>query len=305
MSQTERFQNMGSPAVGATTVGSGTVMNGPVNAERGQPQPDRAETGHPARPRVVAHRGARWLAVENTLEALRIAFAEGADGVEFDVQLTRDGELVLFHDDHLKALGGVDGRIVDHNWRTLRDLALHDRHGRRGRIPHFDDVLKLLSAQSGVINLELKVVDNNGAALTEAVVGALLTADLPPWLLSSFDRGALSRLASCGVPLARALLIDDDPNCDWWAASWPSALGEMALREASAAVGGHLRAVHPHGALVTPERLAHWRGAQLQVNVWTLNEPRQWARAVGAGVDAVITDDPGGMVTWLTDQGLS
>ena len=276
-----------------------------ARADTDRADTDRAEAGHPRRPRVVAHRGARWLAVENTVEALKIAFAEGADGVEFDVQLTRDGELVLFHDDHLKALAGVGGRVVDHNWRTLRDLELHDRHGRQGRIPHFDDVLKLLSLHSGVINLELKVVDDNGAALTEAVVAALITADLPPWLLSSFDRGALARLATCGVPLARALLIDHDPTCDWWAASLPGALGEMALREASMVVGGHLRAVHPHGALVTPARLAHWRSAELQVNVWTLNEARQWARAVGAGVDAVITDDPGGMVTWLAGEGLS
>lgn len=254
-------------------------------------------------PRVVAHRGARWLAVENTLEALRIAFEEGATGVEFDVQLTRDGELVLFHDDTLTALTGRDGRVVDLDWRTLRDVPLRDRHGHVGRIPHLNDIIELLAERPALINLELKVVDHNGRALADAVVAALDRAGQPSWLLSSFDRAALTRLKSCDVALPRALLIDDDSACAWWSSSLPDR-GADALAQASEDVGGHLVAIHPHGRLVSAERMTLWREAGMRVHVWTLNGPVPWAAAVRAGVDAVITDDPGGMAAWLAGEGL-
>jgi len=264
--------------------------------------------GHKA-PLVVAHRGARWLAVENTLEALRIAFEEGAAGVEFDVQLTRDGELVLFHDDDLFSLTGIHGRVRDHTWRELRAMPLADRHGRRGVIPHLAEALALLGRvpepKRKLINLELKVVGDNGPALTEAVVAALLAADAPAWLLSSFAGAALTRLKRCTVPFDRALLIDNDPSCDWWASSRADAAGAAALQRAAQEVGGHLLAVHPHGRLITSDRMALWREAGVRVHVWTLNQTAHWATAVAVGVDAVITDDPGAMARWLVAEGLA
>ena len=258
-----------------------------------------AASARAAQPRVVAHRGARWLAVENTVEALRIAFEEGADGVEFDVQLTADGELVVFHDDQLRSLTGAEGRVSDLSWRALRALVLQDSSGRRGRIPHLDEVIELLLSRQGLINLELKVVGENGHALAEAAAAALLAAGCATWLVSSFDGSALRRLANCGISTPRGLLIDDDVRCDWWQAGQASAAGVVALSAAATAVGGHLVAVHPHANLLSAERLTLWRAAGLAVNVWTLNAPAQWARAGELGVAGIITDDPGGCARWL------
>ncbi len=249
-------------------------------------------------PVVIAHRGARLLAVENTLEALRVAFLEGAGGVEFDVQRTVDGELVLFHDDDLHALTGTRGRVPELTWRDVRKLELHDRHGHRGRIPHFDEVLELLDGRAGLFNLELKVVADEAERLTAAVVDALVERPQAGWVLSSFSRRALERLAGSGLSASRALLVDDDPRCDWWAAGMAGPQGAAALAKAGLAVGGHLDAVHPHGALVNAARMQLWQAGGFDVNVWTLNEPEQWRLASASGVSGLITDDPAGLLAW-------
>ncbi|MCO4760568.1 MAG: hypothetical protein KC502_03645 [Myxococcales bacterium] len=254
-------------------------------------------------PKVIAHRGARLLAVENTLEALRIGFAEGADGVEFDVQLTRDGELVLFHDDDLQALTGARGTIASWNFRDLRQLTVTDKQGRTGKIPHFDQVQELLAEHDGVANLEIKVVDGNGQRLADAVLRQLGQSPERPWLISSFDRAALAGMTAAGPDLPRALLIDNDPRCDWWSAADIGPDGTTALSTLAADVGGHLQAIHPHGLLLTPERVRHWHRSGLAVNVWTLNEPAHWSLAVAIGADGIVTDDPGGLATWLDAEG--
>lgn len=70
------------------------------------------------RPLNLGHRGARALAPENTLAGMRAGMAAGADGVEFDVQRTADGHLVVFHDDDLRRICNVSGRIVAAPWRN-------------------------------------------------------------------------------------------------------------------------------------------------------------------------------------------
>ncbi|MEI2688908.1 MAG: glycerophosphodiester phosphodiesterase family protein [Anaerolineae bacterium] len=74
------------------------------------------------RPLNLGHRGARSLAPENTLAGMAVAMQVGAHGVEFDVQRTADGHLVVFHDDDLKRICSVDGRIVASTLAQLREL---------------------------------------------------------------------------------------------------------------------------------------------------------------------------------------
>ncbi|MEZ4767737.1 MAG: glycerophosphodiester phosphodiesterase family protein [Caldilineales bacterium] len=73
------------------------------------------------RPLNIGHRGARDLAPENTLTGLLAGIRAGADGVEFDVQRTRDGHLVLFHDDDLARITGVRGLVVKSTLAQLRN----------------------------------------------------------------------------------------------------------------------------------------------------------------------------------------
>ena len=99
------------------------------------------------KPLIIGHRGAKGLAPENTLPAFRAGIAAGADGVEFDVQRTVDGHLVVFHDDDLKRLAGVDGRIVKSTLAMLRELDVGRHAGPQYAgevIPTLDEVLDTL-----------------------------------------------------------------------------------------------------------------------------------------------------------------
>ena len=247
---------------------------------------------------VIGHRGARWRALENTVEALRIAYEDGADGVEFDVQMSADGELVLFHDDDLAAMTGSPGRVADWPWRVLRQLTVTDRHGHHGVISHLQEALELLLQRGGVRNLELKVVGDAGPRLVERVVRALAPHAVEGWVVSSFDRDALQRFAAVGLGIEVAALVEPEP-CDFGSLAKDGERADEAIERLRDPLTAHWRAIHPHYAQITEPRAARWRGAGLAIRPWTVNAPNDWTRLREAGIDAAITDDPAGLRRFL------
>ena len=249
---------------------------------------------------IVAHRGARLLAVENTVEAIRVAWQEGADAVEFDVQLTADHELVVFHDGTLKAWTGEDLAIARCSWRVLREVPLVDERGNRGQIAHLDEVLEELATADGWFNLELKVADNDGGAAERLaeLVGARLPG--PKAVMSSFSKIALARCAQGRPELPTATLVHE--RRDWPWSSLATARGSELAAEFGAAralLGESWSAVHPHGRVVGSDTLAAWRSEGLTVRPWVVNEPQHWEMCQQAVVDGIITDDPGGLARFL------
>lgn len=122
------------------------------------------------RPLVLGHRGTPWLHQENSLAGILRALELGADGVEFDVFLTRDDQVVVFHDEELERLTGRKGRILDLTWDEISKLRLQ-RHVHMGkdaegkervlsfekeeRIPLLEEVLSELKGKAA-IDIELK-----------------------------------------------------------------------------------------------------------------------------------------------------
>ncbi|MEY3013124.1 MAG: hypothetical protein RIT45_1859 [Pseudomonadota bacterium] len=242
----------------------------------------------------VAHRGARRLALENTIESLRIAYEEAADGVEFDVQLTADSEPVLFHDDTLEAFCGRRERVCDLPWRELRALELRDRNGFRGSMPHLDAAIELLEARGGFRNLELKVVAGTARRLADAVLRRLAPLPAQGWWVSSFDRVALEAFGAGMLEIPLGALIDDrGGDYAGLAQSGPRAMGAVA--DACRRVGPRLTAVHPFYGHVDDARMMLWAGAGMAVHTWTVNDPAGWRKMRAAGVAACITDDPVGL----------
>lgn len=260
-------------------------MTGPLPS----PHPPRLE------PWVIGHRGARRLAVENTLESLRIALADGADGVEFDVQRTADGELVLFHDDDLRRLAGRPEALVSLPWRVLRDLPLRDGQLQPQRIAHFDAVLELLADYPrALVNAELKVNlhdPSGGRHLADGFVRRMERHPGVGWLVSSFDAAPLVHAHAAGLTLPLAALVDAQPPCDFW----------PLTTRAEADVP--LASVNPHVSLVNADRLALWREKSWQVWAWTVNAPRQWEALTEQGVTALITDEPDQLLHFLRRHG--
>ncbi|MGB7963740.1 MAG: glycerophosphodiester phosphodiesterase [Propionicimonas sp.] len=227
---------------------------------------------------IWAHRGARRQAPENTLPAFRRAIELGAEGVEFDVQLSADGVSVVIHDETLDRTTDGHGRVVDHTLGELR--ALDASAGKPGFpgvvIPTLDEVLAVFAPTELAVNIELKnsVVEYPG--LEEAVLAAVSKHGLERRVvLSSFNADSVARLQDL-TSIPRAFVYDRLLRRPWAVAA---RLGAVA--------------VHPPSRfVVSPRYVTRAHQAGLAVRVWTVNSERELRRMYHCGVDGVFSDVP-------------
>lgn len=108
--------------------------------------------------KVWAHRGASGYATENTLSAFELAVTQGADGVELDVQLTKDNKMVVFHDETLDRVTNGTGFLKDYTLEELKKMNCKNRFSsdENLKIPTLDEVYELLSPTGLTVNVELK-----------------------------------------------------------------------------------------------------------------------------------------------------
>ena len=108
--------------------------------------------------KIYAHRGASGYAPENTLEAFYIAMQQGADGIELDVQLTKDGEVVVIHDETINRVSNGKGKVMDYTLAELKQFSFHNHMDmyKNVRIPTLQEVLDLVKPGKMEVNIELK-----------------------------------------------------------------------------------------------------------------------------------------------------
>ncbi len=227
----------------------------------------------------IAHRGAAGTRPELTEPAFVRALELGVDMIELDVQLTRDGELVVLHDRQLGRTVSGSGAVREQTLAMLQALdagSWFDARWAGARVPALAEVLALTAGRAA-LNVEIK----SPAPDWEATAAALLTlleraGRLDETIISSFDHGALaavrarSRAARLGV-----LWHTADLEGMWAAAAQFEAV-----------------AVHPLWGLVDADIIAAARRRGLAVNVWTVNDSDAIAELVRAGVDGIISDFP-------------
>lgn len=269
------------------------------------------ETNPTPRPQVWGHRGAMDFAPQNTIPSFLLAQDQGADGVELDVQLTKDGVLVVFHDARVDDLTDGRGPLAQLTWKEVRELDAGSHFGRDWagtRIPTLEDVLAALAPET-VVNIELKTALSEetwwdrwvtmvrgprplsearcqaaraeAEPLAQAVARVLGHGSPERFLLSSFDPLALAAIqrhlpegAGSAIPLG----FLHSPTVPW---------DTPALVEALP-----YRAWHPHHSQVTAEAVAREHASGRRVHVWTVNDPPHAVALARLGVDAVITNRP-------------
>jgi len=106
---------------------------------------------------IIGHRGSPTLITENTLSSFQKAIDQGADGIEFDIRLSKDNQIVVFHDADLKRLSNRDERICDISLTEIQSVELYKQEGQQEDtyIPALNDLVPLLW-QMKVINIEIK-----------------------------------------------------------------------------------------------------------------------------------------------------
>lgn len=214
----------------------------------------------------IGHRGAAGHAPENTIAAIRTGIFLGVDFVELDVQRTRDGRLVVLHDELVDRTTNGTGPVCEMSWDELQ--LLDAGHGER--VPSVEAALTAASGRAGMI-LEAKI-PGIGADLFNAVQASLFSGSV---IYASFLHAEILAIRRIN-PRARTMaLIECVPLS-----------GAAFAREASAALVGL--------ALdsATAELITVLHDASLEVFLYTVNEPRMIAHAINLGADGVISDYP-------------
>ena len=238
-------------------------------------------------PLVVAHRGFRTRAPENTLAAFEAAVEAGATMVEFDVTRTRDGIPVVIHDDTVDRTTDGTGRVADLTLAEIRALDAGSRFDARfagERIPTLAEVLDRLRGRIA-LNIEIKpetVSDrpNPDAAsdLPDRVVEMVRARGMAESVLvSSFDPRILERLAAADAPVALGALAE----------------GEDAARAARRCARLGAFSWNPDFRRLSAEAIRRVQDeAGCRVLPYTVNDPAEMDKLLAMGADGFFTDDP-------------
>jgi len=250
------------------------------------------------RPLIIAHRGASTFAPENTLAAFQMAIDAGAEGVEFDVRLAKDGVPVVFHDEDLRRTGLRSERVADFtsdelanvdigSWFNAKYPAFSSQRFAKQTVPALADVLDLLKDFGGLIYVELKCDEWNCVDLVTAVCEVIRDSpQLSQIIIKSFKLRA--------IPEVRHNL----PNAATSALFGSEIMHYLRRREYLIALAREFGAeqLSVHYSLVTPRLCKLAAEAKMPLTVWTVDDPVWTMHRRNLGIRAVITNDPAKML---------
>ncbi|MFH0800694.1 MAG: glycerophosphodiester phosphodiesterase [Pseudomonadota bacterium] len=230
-------------------------------------------------PLIIAHRGARREAQENTLPAFRLALELGAGGIELDVMLTSDLVPVVTHNDNLSILTPFHGHVRATPYETIRSLNVGAGAGRPGTtMPTLPEALSLIGRSRVLTIVEIKSQRGMAAKAAEIVGNTISDADMQgPVVVSSFSVRIIREMAKCHPQFARALIIKGQAF--------------SFLRSEVFARLMRLSAIHASLGSLSPGLVGRMHRRGVEVHAWTVNRPEDFDRCVALGVDGVITDD--------------
>ncbi len=157
---------------------------------------------------IFAHRGASEDAFENTMNAFQEAVRQRADGIEIDVQLTKDGVPIVIHDRHLGRLAKRDRNVDDLRFPSIKKVRLGNwwhRRFYRHRIPTLEEVVHFASHQPITLNVELKETFLERPQLVQTVVDKI--QPLPSVHISSFHYELLEEVKRYDSKIETAALL--------------------------------------------------------------------------------------------------
>jgi glycerophosphoryl diester phosphodiesterase len=251
------------------------------------------------KPLIIAHRGASALAPENTFAAFQKAIEDGADGIEFDVRLSKDGVPVVFHDASLSRLARCEGQIIKYSfdelqnfdvgsWFNRKNPKLADAKFSKEKIPSLAGLLDYLKDYKGLIYVELKCKKEELEPLVEAVCKIIKqTNQLPQIVLKSFKLRAIA--------LAKVYL----PEIYTASLFAPKILNVLhkkkhLLKKAEDSLSDEISL---HYSLATKKLVQRARNQGLPTTIWTADNPRWVNRALNLGINAIITNNPSPLLT--------
>lgn len=230
--------------------------------------------------KIFAHRGASGYAPENTLEAFALAIEQGADGIELDVQLSKDGIPVVIHDETLDRVTQKNGYVKDYTLKELKELtvlATKFPEYAVSKIPTLEEVLDAVKASGIQVNIELKTgifwypdIEQKVADIVEK------TGMQNQVIYSSFNHYSVQKMKEI-VPEAETAYLYSDVILD------VENYAKMTKVD-----GLHPAVYH----VKMSDFLKKYLKSGLNIRVWTVNQEVDMEQLISANITAVITNYP-------------
>jgi glycerophosphoryl diester phosphodiesterase len=239
-------------------------------------------------PPLIAHRGASNLAPENTLAAFRKAYELGAKWVEFDVMLSSDGEAVVIHDETLDRTTSGHGEVAAVSYQAILKLDAGSWFCpafANEKVPTLKEVIEFLREHNMTANVEIKAVPGQEAQVVKKVLADIKEhwgSEMHPPLISSFSMPILLQVREQDPDAMIGVLIHE------WFDGWQEVCDALACRS-----------VNLNADIITASALQVIKSRDRAVLVYTVNQAGLALKLFDDGVDAVFTDDFGGLLESL------
>jgi len=230
--------------------------------------------------KILAHRGASAYRPENTIPAFELAIEQKAEGLELDVHLSKDGEVVVAHDLTLERVSDGKGRICDYNIAELKKLNFSKPIPgyQPTTVPHLAEVYQLVANTDLIVNVELKTTEELYPTLPEKLVQLEKEYNMKGRVIySSFNHYSLLAIKHLN-PEAEIGLLYDLGLVDPWA---------YAKHVKAEAINPHYYVL-----MALPETVARCHKEGIKVNTWTVDDPRVIGFLLSQNVDILMTNKP-------------
>lgn len=229
---------------------------------------------------IWAHRGASGYAPENTMEAFILAHQYGADGIELDVQMSADGELVVIHDEKINRTSDGKGDVKDFTFKQLRQFRYNRTKPQHARadIPTLREVLTYVHDRTDMtVDIEIKNSVYFYDGIEEKTMRMVRELGMEKRVnYSSFNHYAIRKIRELDPDTEVGLLFEDG-----------------MIDMPGYGHGLHVNSLNPRWNLLQyPDFLEDCRRYGLELNVWTVNDEPMMRRMFELGVHAIITNYP-------------
>lgn len=225
---------------------------------------------------IFAHRGYSAAYAENTMSAFLAAEKAGADGLELDTQLTKDGEIVVIHDEKVDRTTSGNGFVKDFSFKEIRKLNANKKGIRKEPIPALAEVLEWLKTNNLVCNIEFKngLIPYEG--MEEKVIELIHMYDLTDRIIiSSFNHYSIVYSYQLAPEIETAPLFIEGIYMPW--------IYSQSI---------HAKGIHPKHSAVSDYIIKTTMENGIAVRPYTVNREKDIRRLFNVNCSAIITDDP-------------
>jgi glycerophosphoryl diester phosphodiesterase len=228
---------------------------------------------------IFGHRGAAGTYPENTMTSFEAAAASGAQGIELDVQLTKDGTIVVIHDETVNRTTNGKGAVNKYTYEELARLdASHKFNLQTGfcAIPTLEQVLQWLSNNNLIINIELKNNKIPYRGLEEEVITLVRKYEMEKrTLLSSFNHYSMEKCHHMAPDIETAILYKQGLHSPW---AYAKKVGASSI--------------HPNYKYISEAIIKLSMENGMEVRLYTVNDENKMRELMSLGISAIITDYP-------------